>query len=106
MCLWAAISGAMTVESCLLAALNRTRLQAVLSIVAAALNVGLSVHWVRQVGSVGVIGGTIASYLVVLVIPQSLIVNRVLKKMLVAPKRAVPLGAETPFLEACSITQG
>ncbi len=38
MALWAVISGCMTVESCLLAAVNRTREQGVLSIIAAAVN--------------------------------------------------------------------
>ncbi len=75
MCLWAIISGFMTVESCLLAALNRTRAQAVLSIVAAGVNLALSVMWVRQIGSLGVIAGTIVSYLVVLVVPQTMIVR-------------------------------
>src|SRR5579871_5092293 len=55
MCVWSLISGFMTVESCLLAALNRTRAQAVLSIVAAGMNVALSLLWVRPMGSLGVI---------------------------------------------------
>ncbi len=78
MALWTIISGFMTVESCLLAAVNRTRAQGVLSIVAAALNVGLSIVLVQRIGAVGVIAGTILSYLVVLVVPQSLIVRGVL----------------------------
>lgn len=76
--LWAIISGFMTVESCLLAAVNRTRTQGVLSIAAAALNLGLSIVLVQRIGAVGVIAGTILSYLVVLVVPQSLIVRDVL----------------------------
>jgi len=79
MALWAVISGAMTVESCLLAAVNRTREQGVLSVVAAGLNSGLSIVLVQRVGGVGVIVGTILSYLIVLVVPQSLIVRSVLK---------------------------
>ena len=82
MCLWALVSGFMTVESCLLAALNRIREQAVLSIVAAGVNVALSLIWVRQIGALGVIAGTIVSYLLVLVIPQSLIVRSVWKREL------------------------
>jgi O-antigen/teichoic acid export membrane protein len=78
MALWAIISGFMTVESCLLAAVNRTRAQGVLSIFAAALNLGLSIVLVQRIGAVGVIAGTILSYLVVLVVPQSLIVRDVL----------------------------
>ena len=79
MALWAIISGAMTVESCLLAAVNRTREQGVLSVVAAGLNLGLSIVLVQRVGPSGVIVGTILSYLIVLVVPQSLMVRSVLK---------------------------
>ncbi len=82
MCIWALISGCMTVESCLLAALNRIRSQAILSIVAAALNLVLSVIWVKQIGSLGVIAGTIVSYLVVLVVPQTMIVRSLWRKEL------------------------
>jgi O-antigen/teichoic acid export membrane protein len=79
---WAIINGFMNVESCLLAALNRTREQAVLSIVAAAINVGLSLILVRHIAALGVIGGTILSYLLVLVVPQTLIVRRVWQREL------------------------
>jgi O-antigen/teichoic acid export membrane protein len=76
---WAVVSGFMSVESCLLAALNRTRQQAGLSIVAAAMNIALSLVLVRHIGSLGVIGGTILSYLIVLVVPQSMIVRNVFR---------------------------
>ena len=85
--IWALISGFMSVESCLLAALNRTREQAVLSIVAAVVNIALSLWLVRHIGSLGVIGGTILSYLLVLVVPQSMIVRRVWKRELVIGER-------------------
>ena len=78
---WALISGFMSVESCLLAALNRTREQAFLSIVAAVVNIALSIVLVRHIGSLGVIGGTILSYLFVLVIPQSMIVRRIFREL-------------------------
>ena len=78
MALWAVISGFMTVESCLLAAVNRTREQGVLSMIAAAVNLALSIVLVQRIGSVGVIAGTILSYLLVLVVPQSMIVRSVL----------------------------
>jgi O-antigen/teichoic acid export membrane protein len=80
--IWALISGFMSVESCLLAALNRVRGQAMLSIVAAALNLALSLVLVRRIGSLGVIAGTIASYLMVLVVPQTIIVRRVWRRAL------------------------
>jgi len=82
MALWAVISGFMTVESCLLAAVNRAREQGVLSMIAAAVNLGLSIVLVQRIGSVGVILGTILSYLLVLVIPQSMIVHSVLRTSL------------------------
>jgi O-antigen/teichoic acid export membrane protein len=81
---WALISGFMSVESCLLAALNRTREQGLLSIIAAFVNIALSIALVRHIGSLGVIGGTILSYLLVLVIPQSVIVRGLFMKELVA----------------------
>jgi len=79
MALWAVISGCMTAESCLLAAVNRTREQGVLSIVAAAVNLALSVYLVQRVAALGVIAGTILSYLLVLVVPQTLLVRSVLR---------------------------
>jgi O-antigen/teichoic acid export membrane protein len=80
MALWIIVNGFMSVESCLLAALNRTHGQAILSVGAAATNVALSVTLVRHVGALGVIGGTILSYLIVLIIPQTLIVRSVWRK--------------------------
>ncbi len=79
---WAIVNGFMSVESCLLAALNRIREQAVLSILAAALNIALSLALVRHIGALGVIGGTILSYLIVLVVPQTLIVRSVWRREL------------------------
>ena len=79
MALWATIGGCMTVESCLLAAVDRTREQGVLSIVAAAVNLALSIVLVQRIGAVGVITGTILSYLTVVVVPQSLIVRNVFR---------------------------
>ena len=101
MALWVVISGFMTVESCLLAAVNRTREQGVLSVLAAAVNLGLSIVLVKQMGSVGVIAGTILSYLLVLVVPQSMIVRSVLRTSLqpegeVTKEPAIALAAGSP----------
>jgi O-antigen/teichoic acid export membrane protein len=79
MALWGVISGAMTVESCLLAAVNHTREQGLLSVVAAAVNLALSVFLVQRIGAAGVIAGTLLSYVLVLVVPQSLLVRSVLR---------------------------
>lgn len=84
--IWALINAFMSVESCLLAALNRTREQAALSIIAAALNIVLSLWLVRHIGSLGVISGTIVSYLLVLVVPQTLIVRSVWRRELAIPE--------------------
>jgi O-antigen/teichoic acid export membrane protein len=86
---WALINGFMSVESCLLAALNRIREQAVLSISAAVLNIVLSIALVQRIGSLGVIGGTILSYLLVLVVPQSVIVRGLFKRELAAEEESL-----------------
>jgi len=102
MALWAVISGAMTVESCLLAAVNRTREQGVLSVVAAGLNLSLSIVLVQRAGAVGVIAGTVLSYLIVLVVPQSLMVRQVLKSREAHPSRgSIPSGT-SPKESSCS----
>lgn len=80
MALWAVIGGCMTVESCLLAAVGRTREQGVLSVVAAMVNLVSSIWLVQRIGAVGVIGGTILSYALVLIVPQSLIVRNILRQ--------------------------
>src|ERR1039457_6801675 len=94
---WALVSGFMSVESCLLAALNRTRAQAFLSFMAAAVNIAVSIALVRQIGSVGVIGGTILSYLLVLVVPQSVIVRSLFKRELAAEEEALFARRFSPF---------
>jgi O-antigen/teichoic acid export membrane protein len=103
---WALISGFMSVESCLLAALTRTREQAFLSILAAAVNIALSIALVRHIGSVGVIGGTILSYLLVLVVPQSVIVRSLFKGELADEEELFAfrssLFAKTEFLYSSS----
>ena len=76
----AVISVCMIAESCLLAAVGRTRLQDLLSVIAAALNLAISIVLVQPIGAVGVITGIILSYLFVLVVPQSLIVRNVLRE--------------------------
>ena len=76
---WTVISGCMTVESCLLAAVGRTHEQGLLSIIAAVVNLAFSILLVQRIGAVGVIAGTILSYVLVLIVPQSLIVRSVFR---------------------------
>jgi O-antigen/teichoic acid export membrane protein len=78
MAFWSVIAGFMTAQSCFLGALNRTRVQAIASALAAAVNVALSIVLVVRIGSLGVILGTIISYLLVLVVPQSFAVMNAL----------------------------
>jgi O-antigen/teichoic acid export membrane protein len=75
-CLWTLISTGMDLEACFLAAINRVRLQGTLSIVAAGLNLWLSILLVKRIGSLGVVLGTIISYVVTLIVPQTWIVWR------------------------------
>ncbi len=81
MALWSMIAGFATAESCLLGALNRTRVQAVASAIAAISNVALSIFLVTRLGSLGVILATIISYIVVLLAPQSIVVLQALRDL-------------------------
>jgi O-antigen/teichoic acid export membrane protein len=73
---WTLIATGTELESCLLSALNRVRLQAVVALIATPLNVVLSIYGVRRIGSVGVVLGTVVSYLLVVVIPLSMTVAK------------------------------
>lgn len=75
-CLWTFIATGTELESCLLSALNRVKVQVVLALIATPLNVVLSIYWAQDYGSVGVVLGTIASYLLVVVIPLSMTVAK------------------------------
>ncbi len=81
MAFWSVIAGFTTAQSCLLGALNRTRVQAVASTLAAVGNIVLSIFLVTRLGSLGVILGTVISYIVVLVTPQSIEVVRALRNL-------------------------
>lgn len=81
MAVWSIIAGFMTAQSCLLGALNQTRLQAIASALAALVNLALSIVLVVRIGSLGVILGTIISYIVVLVVPQGFAVTRAIHNL-------------------------
>jgi O-antigen/teichoic acid export membrane protein len=81
MAIWSLLAGFTTAQSCLLGALNHTRIQAAASTLAAAVNVVLSIALVTRLGSLGVILGTIISYVVVLMVPQTIVVIRVLRDL-------------------------
>jgi len=62
-----------------LMATNETTMQAWLSVAAAAINLGVSIWLVQHIGSSGVILGTIGSYILVLIGPQTWKVLQVLR---------------------------
>lgn len=90
MCAWVLISAFMGNTATILLATNQTRLQTRLSVIAAILNLGLSITLVQRIGSIGVVLGTIISYLVVLVVPQTWKVCEILA----LPEREQLRGAE------------
>ena len=80
MCVWVLISTYMNNVACILVAASETRVQAWSSVVSAVVNLALSIWWVRTIGSVGVILGTVVSYLVTLVVPQTWKMLQVLRR--------------------------
>jgi O-antigen/teichoic acid export membrane protein len=79
MCVWVLISTFMNNTATVLVAKGETRLLAGLGLAAAVLNLGLSIYWVQRIGAPGVVLGTIVSYLILLVGPQTLACLRALK---------------------------
>lgn len=79
MCVWVLISTFMNNTATVLVAKGETRLLAGLGLAAAVLNLVLSIYWVQRIGAPGVVLGTIVSYLILLVGPQTLACLRALK---------------------------
>jgi O-antigen/teichoic acid export membrane protein len=71
MSIWTLISALTGVQSCLLSAVGRARTQGIVSLASAVLNIILSIYLVQRIGSIGAVIGTIASYLLVVIIPQA-----------------------------------
>lgn len=71
MCVWVLISTFMGNTATVHVAKGQTRLQAWCSLLAAGLNLALSIYWVQRIGALGVILGTIVSYLIVLMPVQT-----------------------------------
>jgi O-antigen/teichoic acid export membrane protein len=79
MCVWIVIFAFATNQSCLMGATFRTKKQALAAVIAAAVNLGLSILWVRSMGSSGVLLATVVSYLVFIVAVQNHEVVRILR---------------------------
>jgi O-antigen/teichoic acid export membrane protein len=79
MCFWAVLFSMTVNQAALLAATQRLQLQAVCSTLTAILNLVLSIALVQRIGVIGVLSGTIISYLLFVVLPQSWEVRRILR---------------------------
>lgn len=79
MCIWVLICTFMNNTATVLVSKGETKLQAWCSLAAAVVNLALSIWLVQIVGASGVILGTIISYLLVLIVPQTWVCYRVLK---------------------------
>jgi O-antigen/teichoic acid export membrane protein len=80
MCVWILICTFMNNTATVLVAKGETRVQAWCSLASAAVNLALSIWLVQQIGSVGVILGTIVSYMIILVLPQSIVAWKLLNQ--------------------------
>lgn len=79
MCAWVLISTFMNDTGTVLVSKGETTLQAWCSLAAAAVNLTLSIWLVQRIGVNGVILGTILSYLLILIVPQTWACYRVLR---------------------------
>jgi O-antigen/teichoic acid export membrane protein len=72
------IMAATTNQAFLLNATRRLRLEAIAAVLAAVSNLTLSIFLVQRIGPEGVISATIVSFLLFMIVPQQLEVNRAL----------------------------
>jgi len=79
MCVWMALFAVSMNQSCLMAATGRVKRQAISTAVSAAVNLTLTLYWVRTMGLVGVLLGTVVSYLVFIVGVQTWEVHQILR---------------------------
>jgi O-antigen/teichoic acid export membrane protein len=79
MCVWMFIFAITLNQSCLMGATARVKRQAVFSMIAAGANLVLSILWVKTMGVDGVILGTIVSYLLFIVVVQTIEVHSILR---------------------------
>jgi O-antigen/teichoic acid export membrane protein len=76
--IWSVIYVAMSTQSCLLASTGRLKAQMVYSMLAAIVNLLLSITLVQRIGLTGVIMGTVGAFLICVVLPQTLQVKSIL----------------------------
>jgi O-antigen/teichoic acid export membrane protein len=78
MCVWMVIFAVTTNQACLMAATNRIRRQAIAAALSAAANLALTLYWVRTLGLIGVLLGTVVSYVMFVLGVQMWEVHRIL----------------------------
>ncbi len=93
MCLWAVLLSVTVNQAALMAATRRIQIQTVASVIAACVNLPLSIVLVQRMGALGVILATVASYCVFIVLPQSFEIARILAGRYLTPL-PVEVGAE------------
>ncbi len=79
MCFWTVLMSATVSLAVLQVATQRIKIQAISSALAAILNIVLSIILVQRIGTIGVLFGTIVSYVLLIVLPQSWEVRRILR---------------------------
>jgi O-antigen/teichoic acid export membrane protein len=79
MAAWAVMYSFTTNQACLLAATRRIGLQAIMASATALMDIVLSIYLVKRMGPTGAIIGTLASYLVFIIVPQAWEVRNILR---------------------------
>jgi O-antigen/teichoic acid export membrane protein len=74
--IWSLIYSAMNSQSCVLVSAGRVKIQMIYSVAASGVNLILSIALVQRFGLVGVIMGTVGAFLICVVVPQSIEVER------------------------------
>jgi O-antigen/teichoic acid export membrane protein len=88
MAIFNVIMASTTNQAFLLNATGRMRLEAIVAVLAALMNLSLSIYLVQRIGTEGVILSTILSFLLIMVIPQHIEVERVLNGRYLVPHLA------------------
>jgi O-antigen/teichoic acid export membrane protein len=78
MAVYSVVACITTNQAMLLTATRRLKIEAAAAVLAAVVNVVLSIHWVGALGAEGVMLGTLTSFLTCMVLPQAWEVRRVL----------------------------
>jgi O-antigen/teichoic acid export membrane protein len=79
MCVWMIVLAVTTNQACLMAATYHLRTQTISSCTAAAVNLALSIWWVRRLGPEGVILATLVSYVLFILFVQVREVRSILR---------------------------